>query len=264
LSANLPPDAPATDRRLQAYLRKTAARGRDVSRVGPFVVTLDRHSDHPYLNYAIPDVDAHPAPDDVHALIAAFRAAGRVPRLEYLPSVAPSAEAALLAGGFEVQDRLPSMTAGVGDVVDAGDPDAIELLAPSTDDELRATTAVQVVAFGEPAPAADAPVADRRALLDAGGLVIAARDRATGAVVGGGVATAPDLGLTEIAGIGVAEPYRRRGIGGAITARLARDAFERGVTTAYISPGHDGAQRTYARVGFRDTSVMLHLWIPGG
>jgi predicted GNAT family acetyltransferase len=55
------------------------------------------------------------------------------------------------------------------------------------------------------------------------------------------------------------QPYRRRGLAAAITARLTRDAFAAGVTTAFLTPGDDGAHRVYERAGFVDTTVMLHL-----
>ena len=45
---------------IQRYLRTTAARGRDVERIGPFLATFDRGTDHPYLSYAIPDDGARP------------------------------------------------------------------------------------------------------------------------------------------------------------------------------------------------------------
>jgi predicted GNAT family acetyltransferase len=89
-----------------------------------------------------------------------------------------------------------------------------------------------------------------------------ARDTATGTIVGGGVATTPAGATSEIAGIGVDETYRRRRIAGAITARLARELFDAGVTTVFLTPGHDGAHRVYARAGFADTTEMVHLSQP--
>jgi predicted GNAT family acetyltransferase len=90
---------------------------------------------------------------------------------------------------------------------------------------------------------------------------VLARDVSTGRVVGGGVATAPADGVSEIAGIGVLESHRRRGIAGAITARLAAELFASGVGTAFLTPGDDGAHRVYARAGFADTTEILHLSI---
>lgn len=252
---------PSPDQQLQQYVRVTAAQGRDTERVGPFLATFDPHDHLKYLNYAIPDDDARPIAEDVAALIAACRRHGRLPRLEFLPAAAPAAEAALLAGGFTVEARLPVMTCTPGDAVDLAPTDGIALERPATPDDVRGMLAAQMAAFGEPPPD-DAAVARAVANLGDGALRVLARDTATGAVVGGGVATAPASGTSEVAGIGVLEPYRRRGIAGAITAWLARELFAGVVTTAFLTPGHDGAHRVYARAGFADRTVMLHLSTP--
>jgi predicted GNAT family acetyltransferase len=145
-------------------------------------------------------------------------------------------------------------------VVPAPDPD-VELAAPSDDSELYGMSAAQHAAFGD-APPNLAAVARHRTMLDAGALAILARDGRTGEIVGGGVTTVPSHGVTEIAGIGVLESHRRRGIATAMTARLAADAFAAGITTAWLTPGDDGAHRAYARAGFADSTVMLHISRP--
>jgi GNAT superfamily N-acetyltransferase len=93
-------------------------------------------------------------------------------------------------------------------------------------------------------------------------LALLARDVATGAVVGGGVATVPGDGVTELAGIGVLESHRRRGIAGAITAGLTRSAHAAGTTTGWLTPGDDGAHRVYARAGFTEATTQVHLSRP--
>jgi hypothetical protein len=243
------------DARIQSYLRTTAPRGRETERVGPFLATFDPHDDHPYLSYAIPDDGARPGEEDVAALVEAYRRRGRVPRAEFLPAAAPDAEAALIAGGFAVEARLPVMTSAVP--ADPGPVRGIALERPGGRDDLLALITAQHAAFGVPAPDADA--ADRAGT--DGSLRVLARDTATGQVVGGGVATSPADGVAEIAGIGVVESHRRRGIAGAITAWLARELFASGVTTAFLTPGDDGAHRVYARAGFADATEILHLSI---
>jgi hypothetical protein len=47
-----------------------------------------------------------------------------------------------------------------------------------------------------------------------------------------------------------------------VTARLAGDAFAVGVTTAFLTPGGDGAHRVYARVGFADRTILVHIGRP--
>src|SRR5438477_10225056 len=110
--------------RIQSYLRVAAPRGRDHEQIGPFLATYNRLDDNPYLNYAIPDDGATPSPADVAALVNAYRARARKPRLEYIPSLAPEVESVLLDAGFAVEGRLPLMTYVRG--VDAPPPAGIE------------------------------------------------------------------------------------------------------------------------------------------
>jgi ribosomal protein S18 acetylase RimI-like enzyme len=251
------------DAAIQHYLRSTVTRDRDVERIGPFLATFDRTTNHPFLSYAIPDDGAEPTADDVAALRAAYARRSRVPRLEYLPARAPAAEAALLAGGFEVEARLALMTCGPGDVAAIEPPEGVELVLPDTDEQLRDGTAVANAAFGEPGVPSPAAVARLRRRLAAGGIAVLARGAEDARAIGWGLCTAPGDGAAELAGIAVEAAQRRRGIAGAITARLAREAFARGVETAFLTPGDDAAGRVYARAGFATRSRMLHLRIPG-
>jgi GNAT superfamily N-acetyltransferase len=251
------------DSTIQSYLRSVVSAGsRDVERVGPFLAGFDRDSDHPYLSYAIPDDGAQPTAGDVAALRSAFERRGRVPRLEFLPSVAPAAETALTAGGFAVEGVLPLMICAAGESPDLAPPDGVELVLPETDEELQAGGAVARGAFGDPGEPGPEDLARTHRFLTAGGLAVLAREAESGLAVGWGVFIAPRDGATELAGIGVRDSHRRRGIAGAITARLAREAFARGVTTAFLTPGDDGAERVYARAGFVPRSSMLHMRVP--
>jgi GNAT superfamily N-acetyltransferase len=260
-----PSGAQALDLQLQRYVRTVTARDRDVVRAGPFQATFAPHSANPYLNYAIPDDGAQPTSADVAALAAAFRARGLVPRLEFLPSAAPAVEAALLACGFHVEAHLAVMTCRAGEAVDLPAPGGIAVAVPETDEDLRSLRIAQHSAFGVEDPeVGDDEVRRERASLAGGALAVLARDEATGAVVGGGGATVPADGVTEIAGIGVLATHRRRGIAGAITAALARAAFAAGQTTVWLTPGDAGAHRVYARAGFADRTVMVHMSMPGG
>jgi predicted GNAT family acetyltransferase len=270
-----PSSAPSLDQQLQQYLRGAASRDRDVERIGPFLATFDPHSTIPYLSYAIPDDGARPTSADVAALVDAYARHDRLPRLEYLPVAAPDVEAALLAAGFVVEARLPLMTCGAGAAVDLAPDEGIVIATPATDEDFRAMRAAQHAAFSafldghdnadeDDADAdadADELARQRRRIAD-GGLALLARDRSTGAVVAGGVATVPGDGVAEIGGIGVLKSHRRRGIAGAITAGLTRAAHAAGTTTVWLTPGDDGAHRVYARAGFTDTTSQVHLSRP--
>jgi GNAT superfamily N-acetyltransferase len=264
-----PSGAPSLDQQLQQYLRGAASRDRDVERVGPFLATFDPHSTIPYLSYAIPDDGARPTLADVAALVEAYARHDRIPRLEYLPVAAPHVEAALVAGGFAVEARLPVMVCEEGAAADLAPADGIAIEVPVTDADLRGLRDAQHAAFGDVAADADADaaadageLARQRARLADGGLALLARDLRTGAVVGGGVATVPGDGVTEVAGIGVLASHRRRGIAGAITAGLARAAHAAGTTTVWLAPGDDGAHRVYTRAGFTEATTQVHLSRP--
>jgi GNAT superfamily N-acetyltransferase len=68
--------------------------------------------------------------------------------------------------------------------------------------------------------------------------------------------------MTEVAGIGVLEPFRRRGIAGALTAAATEQGFAEGARLAVLVPGHEGAARVYERAGFADASRMIHVRRP--
>ena len=244
----------ALNRKLLAYLRAAAERRPLRRRCGSFLATFDADPNI-YLNYAMPDDDADPSPSDIAALIALFAAQGRKPRLEYIPSAAPKVEAALLAAGFAVEARPPVMLCTPDKVVSAPPTRDIEVFLATEEADLIAVDEAQAEAYGA---APRGPGSNRRTLR-AGGLVAAARDRASGAIVGGGVAMPPVAGISEIAGIGVYSSHRRRGAAGVLTALLAREAFARGFELLWLTPGGEDAQRIYARAGFAAKSEALHI-----
>lgn len=247
------------DAAIQAHVRSAAAAGRATQRVGPFLATLDLRSAQPLLSYAIPEDGAEPDADDVAALREAYTSRQRVPRVEYLPAIAAGVEEALRAGGFAVEARLALMTCTPEEARELRPPEGVELILPRHDADLAAGVAVANEAFGEAEPPTREEVARTRSLLEAGSVAVLVRDPADGAAVGWGLCTPPRDGVTELVGIAVAASHRRRGVAGAITSRLAREAFDRGVTTAFLTPGDAGAERVYARPGCVARSHALHL-----
>lgn len=252
--------SPSRDAAIHEYLRAAPRFASDAERVGPFLAGFDRHGDSPFRNYAIPDDGAAPTPDEVAALSAAFVRRHRKPRLEYLSSLAPAVEAALVAGGFRAEGRLPIMTCTAGAEQSLTVPSGIELVLvqPSHEEELYACAAAQNEAYGAGLPT-PSDVERLRATVASGGVVVLAHDAASGEAAGAGLSTAPVAGLTEIAAIGVRPAFRRRGVAGALTMRLAREAARVGATTVFLMAAHDAEARIYGRAGFRITSEMLHI-----
>jgi ribosomal protein S18 acetylase RimI-like enzyme len=128
-------------------------------------------------------------------------------------------------------------------------PAEIVVVAPGSE-HVAGLLGAQMEAFGEQPPA-DERVAgwDGRAVAAIVG----------GEVVGGASWTRVLDGMTEVAGIGVREPFRRRGIAAALTAEATRQGMAEGAQLAVLVPGHEGAARVYERAGFADASRMIHV-----
>jgi ribosomal protein S18 acetylase RimI-like enzyme len=231
--------------RIQHYFHTRLAAEREPIAAGAF--TLYRHptEDHPFLNYAIPNLTHPPAePDDGSALVAAARKRGLIPRIE---SVQPCAPWVRDLPGFTVEDEL-------------------RLMASEAPVALRSEAQIEVVRKGSPHVAGlmraqmaafeESPPSDEQIARWDGRAVAALVD---GEVVGAAAWTQVFDGMTEIAGIAVIEAYRRRGIAGALTAEATRQGFLEGASLAVLVPGHEGAARVYERAGFADASRMIHV-----
>jgi ribosomal protein S18 acetylase RimI-like enzyme len=240
---------------LLGYLRALAERRTNSHRVGPFLATFNDSDDNVFFNYAIPEDGARPNPGDIAALTALFQSRSRKPRLEYMTDAAPELEAALVAEGFSVEARLPTMlcTPGIG-VRETAAP-GFDIFNATREADLADAERAQAQAFGG---VSKGPDGFKRTIAQ-GGIIVAARDLVSGVIAGVGMATPPIDGISEIAGIGVREDFRRRGAAGAITALVTRIAFKRGVTLAWLTPESTDAQRIYARAGFAVACEALHI-----
>jgi ribosomal protein S18 acetylase RimI-like enzyme len=238
---------------LQAFLRTSAGRGRQVLRAGPFTVTIHPRDPLRFVNYAIPDDGARPDAAAVGALREAFRAHDRLPRLEWIEEAAPDVADALAAAGMTEELRTPLMACTASELV-AAEPAVDGLVVGAAGDrDLRDLDRVQRAAFGEAPLAADEPPHDPRR--NGGGAVLA---RVGSEPVAAAAWTAVVDGCSEVAGVATAGTWRRRGLGGVVTAAAARAAFAAGADLCVLSPGDEGALRVYARAGFRRAATMLH------
>ena len=244
--------------RIHAYLRASAARR--AQRLGPFLLLLDQHDPGRYFNYAVPDDDLEPTPQDVADLVTAFRARSRIPRLEYLPTVCPALESALVTAGFAVENRVPVLTCPP-EQASACEPAGITVLLATTEDELRQAAEVQAEAYGQ-STVTNHDVARLRRIVDSGGLVALAFDTTTRSAVGAGQ-LGPHLGgVSELAAVGVRTADRRRGVATAVSAALTRAAPSVGITTPFLMTLGDAEERVYWRVGYRRAAEMLHISMP--
>jgi ribosomal protein S18 acetylase RimI-like enzyme len=236
--------------RLQSFLRATAASGREVIAVAPFSAYIDPDDPLRYLNYAIPEDGAEPSGAEIERLRREFRTRDRLPRLEWIEEAAPRVVPALAAAGMREELRAPLMACGPEALREAPADVPGLTVAPVQDEDRRACTNLQRVAFGEaPLPESEEPRSW------SGGAVLA---RSRGVPVSAASWTPVVDGVSEVAGVATADEWRRRGLAGAVTAAAAREAFAAGAALCVLSPGNETAQRVYARAGFTRVATMLH------
>lgn len=115
--------------------------------------------------------------------------------------------------------------------------------------DLEAVTAVDAAAFGDPVDQ-NRPWIEPLLLSDRCHVLVAETE---GVVVGCATGTRSDGWAgpaVMVTGVAVAEPFRRRGIGAALTSALAHWAFGSDATLVHLSPDEDTAARLYAGLGF--------------
>ncbi|MET9269839.1 GNAT family N-acetyltransferase [Kribbella sp. NPDC003557] len=200
-------------------------------------------------------------PEEVPTALAvirqAFAAEDRWLSAELVDEASPGLAEALAANGMTLVSRLPLLVV---------EPD--DLLVP----ELPAGVTVRVVASDEDQKVANAVAAEAYEMDGAdfafkpdpadGGAVLVYADDVPAATASW---TAVADGVTEVAGVGTIHTQRRRGLGGIATAYATLKAFELGgATLAWLTPGDDGADRVYRRLGYAPKATAIHLGDPGG
>jgi GNAT superfamily N-acetyltransferase len=224
-------------------MRSVVSRDREVVPAGAFTLYVHPHLDHPFLNYAIPD-----GLGEATDLVAEARSRGLVPRLEFVAEACPGVEEELAREGFATERRVPVMACAVGGLNDPGGVPVVVVTAGS--ELVRPMREVANAAFGDDPPD-EAEIArwDGRAVVALEG----------GEVIGAASWSTVIDGLSEIGGVAVAERFRRRGVGAALTAAASAHAFADGADLAILTPGDEATGRVYARVGFTPVATMVHM-----
>ena len=243
---------------LHEYLR--AGAGYERVRVGPFLATFTPGNSHPNRNYAVPDNDVAPTPDEIAALVALYESRGLKPRLEYASSAAPALASALTAAGFSFEATIPLLTCEPGQARPVTRQGISVSDAVDERDHLDAM-AVAAVAYGEePRQVPPSWVAARMAMVDSGGAVALARDNATGEAIGCGLYPIPIQGVTELAAVGTLPVHRHRGVATIVIGHLVGRALRQGVDLVWLTAEHEEERRAAEEAGFRDTSeTMIHI-----
>jgi ribosomal protein S18 acetylase RimI-like enzyme len=236
--------------RVQDSIREVNAQSRAAQRAGSFVFYRHRDSDHPMLNYAVPEPGAS-VWTGIGELRRVFAVHGLRPRLEFVGECAPGLEGALADAGFESEGHFPVMTLPAVELREVPVPEGVVIARAIGAADARAVLEVGAEAFGADPPT-EAEVAAYR-----GRSLLA---RADGVAAGTASRTEIAGGVSELAGIGVLERFRRRGIAAALTSATAADAIAAGAELCFLTPGDAGAERVYERAGFtRAGTTMVHM-----
>ncbi|MEU4192896.1 GNAT family N-acetyltransferase [Kribbella sp. NPDC026611] len=201
--------------------------------------------------------DTAAVPAAVETIRQEFAAAGRWLSAELVEEASPGLVEALVTAGMTLVSRPPLLVV-----------EPVDLQVPS----LPAGVTVEVVESDEQQQLANAVSADAYEMdttgfsyrpdpADGGAVLI----RVDGVPAATAAWTAVADGVTEVAGVGTIHTHRRRGLGAIATAYGTSTAFERaGATLAWLTPGDDGADRIYRRLGFAPRATAAHLGDPGG
>ena len=182
---------------------------------------------------------------------------------EWIEEVAPEMAGAAAGASLEVQTHPLMVLSGAAEIPPL--PAEITVrVAGAEDPDLDRIWAVPSVAFAHPGTAAgEAGPAERDKIaadhdggtiamlqerLRCGHSVLVAAFGPDGPLAAGSCQAVD--GVAEITGVGVLPSARRRGLGAAVAALLARDALARGVATVFLSASDAAVARVYARTGF--------------
>jgi ribosomal protein S18 acetylase RimI-like enzyme len=238
-------------RQIQDSLIATTRQSRATTEIGGFIALLDPSDPLTWINWAAPIGKV--SEEDVDALVAHFRAHARLPRLEFFVDLWPEAYRMLLDYGFEIEKEMPIMVLHSQDWI----PSETRVVAvDGSVNDLREVKRVLDVAFGMD-ESDDPPSASVIEGLESG-RYYQALVRLESRVAGAGYAVG-DGKVREIAGIGTASEFRRRGIATAVIDRLLQRFFSEGGEVAWLTPGDDGAQALYERLGFRSVGTQACL-----
>lgn len=226
--------------------------------------------------YARPRLDAAEPPSaaDITSVRARQRAIGAPEAFEWIHEVTPDLLAVARSAGLAVLEA-PLMILDPSALVTAAGADVrfLDPATPSFAADVAVRRAVGAVGFGAPGtstglagpkerdaavlPVSPEELADERRMMEAdrrasvlGYLSPSSSDPALEGVLASGILQRVD-DVAEIAGVATLPTARRRGLGAAVTAALARHALDRGVDLVFLSAGSDDIARVYARVGFQ-------------
>lgn len=201
--------------------------------------------------------DPEEVPWALETIRKAFAAEGRWLSVELIEEANPGLAEVLAANGMTIVSRPPLL------VVEPADLNVIDLPAGIT---AAVVTSPEEQALADEV-AADAYEAEGMASpfkpdpTDGAAVLI----RQAGVPVATAAWTAVADGVTEVVGVGTLHSHRRQGLGAIATAYATQQSFDLGgATLAWLTPGDEGADRIYRRIGYAPKATAVHLGDPGG
>lgn len=201
--------------------------------------------------------DPEEIPGSLAIIRQAFGAEGRWLSAELVDEANPGLADALEANGMTIVSRLPLLVVEPADLAVPEIPAGVTVKVVESEADQKLADAVSSAAYEMPG----AGFAFKPDPADGGAVLVYADDVPVATAAWTAVADE----VSEVAGVGTAHSHRRRGFGGLATAYATLKAFELGgATLAWLTPGDDGADRVYRRLGYAPKATAVHLGDPGG
>jgi GNAT superfamily N-acetyltransferase len=256
--------------RLEAFYDAVPRDRAGAERLGPFVLFVPDGPGLPLYARPVLGAAAPPVLADVESVRARQRELDLPEAFEWVDETTPSLLPLAEAAGLSVL-RAPLMVLEPGALADAALPSdvRVRVLDPDRPDFAAGVAtfrALAGLAFSSPGTALgpvgpaerdaawhalDAAEAEREASRVASlrAAYALAESEADGALCAGGCQRVGPV--AEIVGVGTLPSARRRGLGTAVTAALARQARATGADLIFLSAGSEDIARVYARIGFQ-------------
>ncbi len=238
--------------RLQGYLHTIMQVGRESLVIGGLTLYLEGFDPDVGANYALPNrpnPNITPSAFERIERVSAKRA--QLICFQWLDTYAPGLTKQLSGMGYVQQEALPLLVCQPGQLRPPAEGAALEFVVMNEEaslEDLAEHWNINQRGFN-PLPMLVEPneVEYFRSTLTTSRAFTARLD---GMGVSSGMYTDIRDGVTELMGIATLQAYRRRGIGGALTAFATQSAFADGATLAFLTAASEEASRVYQRVGF--------------
>jgi ribosomal protein S18 acetylase RimI-like enzyme len=226
-----------------------------------YVLLIDRNHPIPHVNGMFVTGPREPDIDEMRRVRDELAAEALPLGVQLIDGRTPLAEAAVRDLGLVEIDVGLGMDLEPHQLIERP-AEGIELRWCSTTDDLHAMVSIVAEAFEAEESSFPSLLRmlepDKREVT----LAVLAEDQSAGAVGTAGVFLSRDDGAV-VANVGTRVAWRRRGIGSAVTAAVAKEAFERGAGFAWLIAAPDGVG-PYRSVGFREVCPIRIFAAPEG